>query len=59
MTGKDKAMMRIVDRLISKVLRTETASACSGAQVCLGGVLFWRYCCPQTGCTYDPLHNGC
>ncbi|WP_169734253.1 hypothetical protein [Hamadaea tsunoensis] len=52
-------MMRIVDRLISKVLRTETASACSGAQVCLGGVLFWRYCCPQTGCTYDPLHNGC
>ncbi|MEV0272547.1 MAG: hypothetical protein HOV71_16110 [Hamadaea sp.] len=52
-------MMRIVDRLISKVVRTTTASACSGADVCLGGITFWRYCCPDSGCSYTFVHYGC
>jgi hypothetical protein len=52
-------MFRIVDRLLERIVPKATASACSGRDICLGGITFWRYCCPTTGCEYTYIHQGC
>jgi hypothetical protein len=56
---KEKAVIRIVDRLLERIVPKATASACSGTYVCLSGILFWRYCCPQSGCEYSYVRTGC
>lgn len=52
-------MIRIVDRLLERIVPKATASACSGRDICLGGITFWRWCCPNTGCEYTYVHQGC
>ncbi|MDL4776144.1 MULTISPECIES: hypothetical protein [Thermomonosporaceae] len=55
-------MNRLIDRMIDRIAPRETASACSGTYFCdaAGHKGYWyRYCCPDSGCTWSKVRNSC
>lgn len=55
-------MNHLIDRILERVAPKVTASACSGAYFCnaAGHPGRWfRYCCPDGGCTWSKISSHC
>ncbi|VVJ18458.1 Uncharacterised protein [Amycolatopsis camponoti] len=60
--SKGEIMGRLIDRVLTRIVPTAKASACSGTYFCnaAGHPGYWyRFCCPQDGCEWTKVRSSC